>query len=64
MPLYADGFGYLLLAENSISELNKRLKENEVHDMEVEQTRFRPNIYVTGMCLPILPFLLYYMNFD
>ena len=48
VPLYADGFGYLLLAENSISELNKRLKENNVDDLEVEETRFRPNIYVTG----------------
>jgi len=48
VPLFADGFGYLLLAENSISELNKRLKENDVDDMEVEQTRFRPNIYVRG----------------
>ena len=48
VPLYADGFGYLLLAEKSVNELNKRLKENDVDDLEVEQTRFRPNIYVTG----------------
>ena len=48
VPLYADGFGYLLLAENSISELNKRLKENDVNDLEVEETRFRPNIYISG----------------
>ena len=48
IPLYADGFGYLLLAENSINELNKRLKQNGVNDLEVEETRFRPNIYITG----------------
>ena len=48
VPLYADGFGYLLLAENSTIELNKRLKQNDVNDLEVEETRFRPNIYVTG----------------
>ena len=48
IPLYADGFGYLLLAEKSISELNKRLKQNGVNDLEVEETRFRPNIYITG----------------
>ena len=49
VPLYADGFGYLLLAEESVKQLNKRLKENNVPDLVVERTRFRPNIYVTGI---------------
>lgn len=49
VPLYADGFGFLLLAENSVNELNRRL---EVQDLVVEETRFRPNIFVSGTEIP------------
>jgi uncharacterized protein YcbX len=48
VPLYADGFGYLLLAQESLNKVNDRLKDNNVTDLVVEKTRFRPNIYVTG----------------
>lgn len=48
VPLYADGFGFLLLAENSVNELNRRLASFEVQDLVVEETRFRPNIFVSG----------------
>jgi len=46
-PWYADGYPYLLLTEPSVKELNKVLEEKGV-DLEVEETRFRPNIYVDG----------------
>ena len=36
------------MAQNSIDELNRRLKSFNVEDLEVEETRFRPNIFVTG----------------
>lgn len=52
VPLYADGFGYFLLAEESVNKLNERLKDNNVHDLVVEKTRFRPNIYVSGTKSP------------
>ena len=48
VPLYADGFGFLLIAQNSIDELNCRLKSFGVQDLEVEETRFRPNIFISG----------------
>eukprot|EP00088_Acartia_fossae_P071740 TRINITY_DN992_c0_g1_i4.p1 TRINITY_DN992_c0_g1~~TRINITY_DN992_c0_g1_i4.p1 ORF type:complete len:322 (+),score=66.12 TRINITY_DN992_c0_g1_i4:48-1013(+) len=46
-PLYADGCPYLLLSQASVQNLNKVLKEKNI-DLEVEETRFRPNIHVTG----------------
>jgi len=46
-PLYADGYPYLLLASSSIKELNRVMEEKGV-DLEVEETRFRPNIYIEG----------------
>lgn len=52
VPLYSDGFGYCLLAEESVNGLNERLKANNVSDLVVEEIRFRPNIYVTGTKKP------------
>jgi len=46
-PLYADGYPYLLLSASSIQELN-RVMEQEGGGLEVEETRFRPNIYING----------------
>ena len=46
-PLYADLHPYLLLASASIKELNRVLEEKGA-DLEVEETRFRPNIYIEG----------------
>ena len=46
-PWYADGYPYLLLSGPSVRELNKVLEEKGV-DLEVEETRFRPNIYIEG----------------
>jgi len=46
-PWYADGYPYLLLTGPSVRELNKVLDEKGV-DLEVEETRFRPNIYIEG----------------
>jgi len=46
-PFYADGCPYLLLSQASVHKLNQVLKEKGV-DLEVEETRFRPNIYITG----------------
>ena len=39
------------MAEESVNELNERLKSNNVSDLVVEHTRFRPNIFVTGNVL-------------
>ena len=52
VPLFADGFGYLLLTEASVNKLNDELKDNGVSDLVVEKTRFRPNIYVSGTKSP------------
>ena len=46
-PLYADGYPYLLLSSSSIRGLNKVLEEDG-GGLEVEETRFRPNIYING----------------
>lgn len=48
VPLYADGFGFLLIGDGSIKELNKRLQIEGVDGLEVEERRFRPNIFVSG----------------
>jgi len=46
-PLYADGYPFLLLSAPSIKGLNKVLEDEGV-DLEVEETRFRPNIFIDG----------------
>ena len=46
-PYYADTFAYMLLSQPSIAGLNQRLSEENV-DLEVEHTRFRPNIFIEG----------------
>jgi uncharacterized protein YcbX len=46
-PFYADGCPYLLLSQPSVTALNKVLEEKNV-DLEVEETRFRPNIWISG----------------
>ena len=46
-PLYADGYPYLMLSRPSIDSLNSVLKTNNV-DLTVEETRFRPNIFING----------------
>ena len=47
VPLYADGFGYLLTNEESIGTLNEKLALAKT-DVRVEHRRFRPNIVVEG----------------
>ena len=47
VPLYADGYGFLLMNNASINGLNKMLKKRNV-DLTVEHRRFRPNILVDG----------------
>merc|ERR1719369_1106490 len=46
-PYYADGSPYLLLSTASIQDLNKNLKDHG-ETLQVEETRFRPNIVVHG----------------
>ena len=46
-PLYADGYPYLMLSRPSIDSLNDVLRSNNV-DLSVEETRFRPNIFING----------------
>jgi len=46
-PYFADGCPYLLLSKPSVDNLNRVLKEKNV-DLEVEETRFRPNIHISG----------------
>jgi len=46
-PIYADGFAYMMMTTKSIAELNSKLKMAG-EDLEVEVTRFRPNILVSG----------------
>ena len=43
VPLYADGYGFLLLNEDSVASLNQKLTS-----LQVEHERFRPNIVVKG----------------
>ena len=45
-PLYADGYPYLLLSQPSLAGLNSILQEEGIQ-LTVEETRFRPNIFVT-----------------
>ena len=47
VPLFADGFGYLLTNEDSITHLNEKLKAKNVN-LIVDERRFRPNICVKG----------------
>ena len=46
-PLFADGYPYLLLSEPSVRELNRVMEDSEV-ELRVEETRFRPNIFIEG----------------
>jgi len=46
-PFFADGMPYLLLSAASVQQLNENLKEIG-NDLQVEETRFRPNIFVSG----------------
>jgi len=46
-PLYADGFAYMMMSAKSIAELNAKLKAAG-EELQVEETRFRPNILVNG----------------
>ena len=46
-PYYADTFAYMMLSQPSIAGLNQLLSEENV-DLEVEHTRFRPNILIEG----------------
>ena len=50
VPLFADGFGFLLTNEDSINNLNMKLKEQNI-DLTVDERRFRPNISVKGKLL-------------
>ena len=43
VPLFADGYGFLLVNEKSVEELNQRL-----NSLQVKHRRFRPNIVVKG----------------
>ena len=43
VPLYADGYGFLLVNENSVETLNQNLTS-----FQVNHRRFRPNIVVKG----------------
>ena len=43
VPLYADGYGFLLLNEDSVASLNQKLTS-----LQVDHQRFRPNIVVKG----------------
>lgn len=44
VPLFADGYGFLLVNEESVQELNRHLTT-----FQVEHRRFRPNIVVKGI---------------
>ena len=50
LPLFADGFGFLLTNEDSVKDLNQRLKKRNI-ELEVDERRFRPNICVKGMLI-------------
>ena len=45
VPLFADGYGFLLVNEQSVDILNQQLT-----DLKVNHQRFRPNIVVEGIC--------------
>ncbi len=43
--MYLDGFGFLLISDSMISEINRRLLASNV-ELVVEERRFRPNIFI------------------
>ncbi len=46
-PLYADDFPFLLVSEESVAELQRR-----VPNLDIEAKRFRPNIVLSGLGKP------------
>ena len=46
-PYYADSGAYMMMTQPSVTELN-RLLEEECVDLQVEERRFRPNIFING----------------
>ena len=56
VPLFADGFGYLLTNEDSITHLNEKLKAKNVN-LIIDERRFRPNICVKGNMISIFHLL-------
>ena len=54
IPLFADGFGFLLTNEDSVDDLNQRLKKRNI-ELEVDARRFRPNICVKGRVISTAP---------
>ncbi|TRY75757.1 hypothetical protein TCAL_08654 [Tigriopus californicus] len=48
VPLYADGFPYLLVSEESVADLNEKLSDRNV-DLKVNALQFRPNLVVKGV---------------
>jgi len=46
-PLFADGYPFLMLSQPSLDTLNHALSSSGV-ELSVEETRFRPNILITG----------------
>lgn len=48
VPLYADGFPYLLVSEESVADLNRKLSDRQV-DLKVNALQFRPNFIIKGV---------------
>ncbi len=46
--LIADVSGFTLLSQESIQDVNRHLQERQIHGLEMEEKRFRMNIYVAG----------------
>ena len=46
-PLFADGFPLMMLSQASLASLNTRLGAGG-SELVVEETRFRPNILISG----------------
>lgn len=47
-PYYADGYPFMLMTRPSVENLSQELAAAGITSLHVEETRFRPNIYVAG----------------
>jgi uncharacterized protein YcbX len=48
VPLFADGFGFMLVNDASVAELNRKLSDKNAN-LKIDERRFRPNILVKGI---------------
>ncbi len=63
-PIAKDGFGFLLFSRESVADVNAKLRERGVGDLQVEERRFRPNILVKGKSLQTIFYKIEHFSFQ